>query len=261
MHETINEIYSNSEYKNIIHNIDGLGIPFDPVWKSIGISVSGGADSASLAYHLCTLIEKTSANTVVHIISHVRMWKTRPWQRYNSIDVFEWLINRFPKIKFIRHENFIPPDLEYGNKGPNIEDEYGNVKSGDQIIVRAHAEWIAFKEDLNAWFSAKSKNPSNVEMTKAMPDRYVKDPSIEKLILNHNGVLACHPYLFTEKDWIIKQYVDNDILSLLEITRSCEGEIKGIDYKTYTPGWPVPTCGECFWCQERNWAMEKNNVR
>lgn len=261
MHEIIKEIYAKSKYSAIIHDIDGLGIPFDPSWTSIGISVSGGADSASLAYILCNLIEQHSANTDIHIISHVRMWKTRPWQRYDSLNVFNWLKNRFPTINFVRHENFIPPDLEYGDKGANIVDEYGNLKSGDQIIVRAHAEWIAFKERLDAWFSAKTKNPSDTTITKAMPDRFVSKPAIEKLLSDHNGVLSCHPYVFTEKDWVIRQYLNNGILYLLNITRSCEGDFPGLNYKNYIPGQQIPICGECFWCQERKWAMEKNNVR
>ena len=37
------------------HNIDGVEIPFDRSWKNIGIALSGGADSALLAYILCEL--------------------------------------------------------------------------------------------------------------------------------------------------------------------------------------------------------------
>jgi len=232
-------------------------IHFDPKWKNIGISVSGGADSALLAYLVCSQVE----DATVHILSHVRMWKTRPWQRYDSIRVFTWLVNRFPNIRFLRHENFIPPDLEYGSKGANIEDEYGQLRSGDQIAVRAHAEWIAATENLDVWYAAKSKNPSDPTITKGMPDRniIVEDPN--ELVKEHNGVTVCHPFLYTEKDWIVKQYIDNDIMDLFNITRSCEGDFENLNYTNYIVGEPVPECGECFWCQERNWAKEKNNVK
>jgi len=231
-------------------------IHFEPRWKNIGISVSGGADSALLAFLLCSKI----VNTKVHVLSHVRMWKTRPWQRYDSINVFNWLMDRFPNINFQRHENFIPPDLEYGDNGAHIKDEYGNIRSGDQIIVRAHAEWIASTYSLDAWYAGKTKNPSDDSITKGMPDRNVtyKDPS--ELVKDFNGVTVCHPFLYTEKDWIISQYKEHNILDLLNITRSCEGDFKNFDYKNYIPGQLVPECNECFWCQERHWAMEKNNV-
>lgn len=260
MHDKVNFQYENSVYKSIVHEFDGLLIPFDFQWNKIAISVSGGADSALLTYLLCSLITEQKVNTEVHIISHVRMWKTRPWQRYNSIDVFSWFQDNFKNIKFFRHENFIPPDLEYGDKGPTILDEYKNLKSGDQIIVRAHAEWLCTVEKLNVWYSAKTKNPSDLSITKGMPDRFVSDPSIDKLLLNYKGIYVSNPFLYTEKDWIIKQYVKNNILDLFNKTRSCEGDFQDIDYTNYIPGQIVPECGECFWCQERNWARKKNNV-
>ena len=55
-----------------LHNVDGVDIPFEKHWENIAISVSGGADSALLAYLICSLI---SNDTTVHIISHTRMWK------------------------------------------------------------------------------------------------------------------------------------------------------------------------------------------
>ncbi len=231
-------------------------IHFNADWKNIGISLSGGSDSALLAYLVCSQIKDTK----VHILSHVRMWKTRPWQRYDSIRVFEWLQKRFPNIEFVRHENFIPPDLEYGDKGAYIEDEYGQIRSGDQIIVRAHAEWIAVTHNLNAWYAGKTKNPSDPTITKGMPDRDIEVEDPNELVKDHQGVAVCHPFLYTEKDEIIAQYVSNNILDLLNITRSCEGDFADIDYTTYTPNQIVPECGECFSCQERNWAKEKNNV-
>jgi hypothetical protein len=51
---------------------------------------------------------------------------------------------------------------------------------------------------------------------------------------------------------------ESNVEDLLEITRSCEGEFTGIDYKTYVRGQFVPVCGECFWCKEREWAIEQN---
>jgi len=262
MIEEVNKVYCDSKYSHITNfKVDGLKIPFDPTWKRIGISVSGGADSALLSYLLCSIISETNSNIDVHIISHVRMWKTRPWQRYDSLRVFEWLIANFSNINFTRHENFIPPDLEYGNKGPTIVDEYGKLKSGDQIIARSYAEWILHKENLDAIFAAKSKNPSDTTITKRMPDREVDAVDINELIFEINNKLAIHPFIYTEKDWIVKQYVNNNILNLFNLTRSCEGDFDNLDYTNYIPNQLVPECGECFWCQERNWAKRKNNVK
>lgn len=240
------------------YNIDGVNIPFDIAWDSIAISVSGGADSALLAYLLCNFIPNTQTMEV-HIISHTRMWKTRPWQQQNSLDVFNWLVERFPNIIFKRHTNFVAPELEWGSKGPTITDEYGKLVSGDNVQQRAFAEYLCHKENVTAYYNAVTKNPENVNFS----GLYTRDINPSKdnqhlQIVEHMGRLACHPFRFVDKSWVVKQYTDLGITELLNITRSCEGEFEGINYETYIPGQYVPVCGKCFWCKEREWAIEQN---
>lgn len=253
--ETVKDLYQHTPYQNILNIVDGVAIPFDPNWKNVAVSVSGGADSALLTYLVCDIIQKNNLDTTVHIISHIRCWKTRPWQRYNSLDVYTMLLKMFPKIKFVRHENFLPPDFEWGNKGPNIVDEYGQLNSGDIIEIRAFAEYIGYKENLDAYFNAVTHNP-DIVIEGAMSKRNI-EPTVEnlsKMITVHMGRVSCHPFRFIDKSWIYKQYKDRNILDLYNVTRSCEGEFEDITYKDYMPGQYVPTCGKCFWCAERAWA-------
>ena len=53
-------------------------------------------------------------------------------------------------------------------------------------------------------------------------------------------------------------YKNKDIMSLFDTTRSCEGEFTNLNYTTYTCGDEVPLCNKCFWCKEREWAIEQN---
>lgn len=246
---------------------DGVFIPIDQSWKDVAISVSGGADSALLAYLICSFLKSTN----IHIISNIRMWKTRPWQRYNSIDVFNWLMERFPNHKFSRHENFIAPEIEYGTIGRSIKTISGQLKSGDQISTISFVEYFCYNNNINIWFAGVTKNPEDENIIYKLPERNTKylgnDRDIEKIIYMNNNVWLCHPFIFSSKDWILKQYIDLNILDLFKITRSCEGDLnsqpnvfKGLDYKTYTPSMFVPECGSCFWCQERNWAKSKNKL-
>jgi hypothetical protein len=239
-----------------LHNIDDVNIPFEKHWENIAIGVSGGADSALLAYLICSLITN---DTTVHIISHTRMWKTRPWQQQDSLNVYNWLTNKFPKIKFKRHTNFIAPDIEYGNIGPSIVDEYDKNVSGDNIQQRSYAEYICYNEDCEAYYNAVTRNPRGIDLG-GMIERSIEPTESNQhlTLMIHMGRYAIHPFRFVEKDWIIKQYKRLEIEDLLNTTRSCEGEFETINYKTYIKGQVVPTCGVCFWCKERAWAINES---
>lgn len=241
--------------------IDNLDIPFDTEWKKIAISVSGGADSALLASLLCDFIKyEGNPNCEVHIIQHVRNWKTKPWQQYDAIRVLDWLLNNYPDITFQRHNNFIPPEMEYGDKGPIMTDEYGKQVSGDNIELRSFAEFICSSYDIPVYYNAVTRNPRHVEFN-GMPSRDIEETEENKhlKIMEHMGRLAIHPFRFVTKDWIVKQYQEQNRTELFNLTRSCEGKIKDIDYTTYKPNQEVPICGECFWCKERQWALESVN--
>jgi hypothetical protein len=214
-------------------------------WSRIGISLSGGADSALLAY---LILKETDAD--IYFTTQVRMWKTRPWQRYVAQGVVAWFRNHFTnRIEHI--EGFIPPELEEP-ASPLITDEYGAEKPGNRIILRAHNEFIIHTHKLDAWFAAVTKNPEDVPG--GLPER---NEGVLPLHMKHMGIDICHPFVYTTKDWIVKQYYENNIEDLLNITRSCEGEFEHITYQTYTPGQYVPICRECFWCKEREWAIEQ----
>lgn len=234
-----------------------VNIPFDPQWKNVAISVSGGADSALLAYLVCELAYEHG--TTIHIINHVRCWKTKPWQQHDADYVFRWLFQRFYHTTFKRHTNFIAPELEYGNIGPNLTDEYGKNVSGDNIQQRAYAEYICKKYNIDAYYNAVTRNP-RLAFANGMKERDLeptdKNKHLEYMI--HMGVVVSHPFRFTDKSWVIQKYKELGIEDLLSITRSCEGTVEGVDYSTYKPGQYVPVCGNCFWCKEREWAIEQS---
>lgn len=242
-----------------LYNIDGIDVPFNKKWKSIAIGLSGGADSAMLAYLLCFIIQSMNvAPFTVHCVSHTRMWKTRPWQGHDSLKVFNWLQEKFSHIEFKRHTNFISPELEYGNIGPNLTDEYGKKVSGDNIEQRAFAEYICHTHDIDAYYNAVTRNPRLAKFN-GMRERDIEpnESNQHLVIMKHMNRWAFHPFRFVEKDWVVSQYKRLDIEELFELTRSCEGEFKDVNYTNYKPGQYVPTCGECFWCKEREWAIEQ----
>jgi 7-cyano-7-deazaguanine synthase in queuosine biosynthesis len=240
--------------------IDNLDIPFDPDWKKIAISVSGGADSALLTALLCDMIKYESTQPCeIHIIQHIRNWKTKPWQQYDAVRIFNYFINNYPDITFYKHNNFIPPEMEWADKGPTMTDEYGKQVSGDNIELRSFAEFICHSYDIPVYYNAVTRNPRDVDF-KGMPTRDLDESKDNQhlKIMEHMGRIAIHPFRFVQKDWIVKQYKEQNKVDLFNHTRSCEGEAPGIDYTNYVPNQTVPECGECFWCKEREWAIEQN---
>jgi 7-cyano-7-deazaguanine synthase in queuosine biosynthesis len=233
-----------------------MQIPFDQNWKSVAVSLSGGADSALLAYLICS---QAPTDFLIHIISHTRMWKTRPWQQEDSKRVFDWLSVKFPKVRMVRHVSFIAPDIEYGSIGASISDEYNKFVSGDNIQQRAYAEYVCFKYNIDAFYNGVTRNPRSVEFS-GMSERNIDPTEDNKHLaeMTHMGRKVFHPFRFIDKSQIVKTYKELDLMDLFNTTRSCEGEFEGIDYTNYKPGQYVPTCGECFWCKEREWAIEQS---
>ena len=233
-----------------------VNIPYNPEWKNVAISVSGGADSALLAYLVCKLAYEHA--TTIHIINHVRCWKTKPWQQDDADRVYQWLFQRFYHTTFRRHTNFIAPELEYGNIGPTLTDEYGKKVSGDNIQQRAYAEFICTKYGIDAYYNGVTRNPQ-LAFDNGMIERDI-DPTDDNKHLEymiHMGIVASHPFRFVDKAWVVNKYKELGIMELFNLTRSCESTFDNITYKTYTKGQDMPVCGECFWCKERAWAIEK----
>lgn len=231
------------------------GIPFNEEWD-VAISLSGGADSALLAYMVCNM---ATEKQTVHIIHHVRVWKIRPWQEEIATNVYEYLKEKFPKLTFVFHKNFVAPELEYKNIGPTLTDEYGKKVSGDNIQQRAYGEYICHKYNIDAYYNAVTRNPRLTDLD-GMHERDLeptdKNKHMEYMI--HMGRVVSHPFRFVDKSWVLKKYKELDIMDLFDMTRSCVSPVKDIDYTNYTVGQYVPVCNECFWCKERSWAIEQS---
>lgn len=262
-----NKLYSNlPEDAGIkLFRFDGLDIPFNPAWKNIGVNLSGGADSSCLAMLLCKIITENNFDCTVHVITHTRCWNIRPWQGPVALEVYNKFKEIFPTVKFERHRNYIPPELEWGAIGPITKDETGRDRSGDQIIVGSFNSYIMYTEKLDAIFNATSKNP-DIEFPGRMMNREkpASEGVLSDLIWPKLKGWIVLPFKFVDKTWIRAQYIRHHMEDLYNTTRSCEGDVGHPTSKDiiptladYKPGMYVPVCNECFWCLERSWADSK----
>ena len=124
--------------------------------------------------------------------------------------------------------------------------------------------YMAHANDYNAIYNATTANLPGYTGLR-MLNRDERATKYVALVKPTHWIL--HPYVHTAKDWIIKQYKDLNILELLNLTRSCEGDSDierthfGMDATWYKCTQVIPEeCGVCYWCVERQWAMEKNEL-
>lgn len=257
------------------HVVDDVVIPLNPNWKKIAINVSGGADSACLTSILANIIKEKNYDITIDIITHCRVWNLRPWAGPVAENVYNKLKDIWGDIIGERITNFIPTELEHGVIGflPELGlDEKGEAhKSGDQTIVQGFNDFLGATKNYDAIFNATTKNPSTTEeIQDRMRNRDVDidNTVIANLVQPRNiGYWMITPLRLVEKDWIVKQYYDMNLLDLFETTRSCEGNqggmdrLEGFDVHWYSPDKEVPECGECFWCKERDWAVAQEQKR
>ena len=255
---------------NILHPIDNEYFAFDPTCKNIGVNLSGGADSACGTALLCKLITELGCDTKITVITHIRCWNTRPWQLPISLDVYNKLVEMFPKIIVRRIENFIPPALEHGVIGdiPQLG------KAGDSVCIWDFNKYARYTYNLDYMYGFVTSNPQdeNFNHPRALDRRNWTKERLESSdncpqIYEQDIV----PFIMLDKNFIIKQYYNNNWTDLLATTRSCEQE-HSFDWRkdfpvleNYTHGiTPLVTCSDfisdlsqgCFWCAERDWAMK-----
>lgn len=230
--------------------VDGLPIFLDPTHTNISIDVSGGADSALTTYLILQELNRRQQDCTVHIISHHRCWKRKPWQGHIAKNVYDYIYENYRgNINMVRHTNFIPEGLE--SKSVEGTDR---TRTGEMICVDEYREKLIHELNFNMAYNCTTMNPT-IEFPSAMPGRNKEIVEVENIV-DHSEPCA-NPLMYINKAWVIKQYKDYDILDLLYVTRSCECYL---DDDEHWDGKRPDDCGECFWCYERHWAMDENKV-
>jgi len=236
--------------------VDGVSIPFSPSWQKVCVNLSGGADSALLMSLLCAIIQERGYATNVDAISLNRCWSNRPWQPFISQEVFKKIKTMFPSIVGEQYTCFLAPEIEHSVIG-FITPE---MKTSSSITTTSFNDFHCFyNPDVGAVFHGRTKNSSDL-LDHPWRMKRRDDPDKTEILqkLEYSQTYVIRPLLVIEKDWIIDQYKKNGWLELLKVTRSCEGNIEKLyrSWRFKADSLP-PECGECYWCAERKWAIDK----
>jgi hypothetical protein len=208
--------------------------------KRIGVSMSGGADSTMLCYLLAKQIKEQNLDVKIHPIS--AKFKVRPWS-YSLADKAVTYIKDDLQCSevFGQHYWFNVP-LDECKSDEEKQKHFGHIFS-----------FLLNNKFIDHFFSGKTKNPAQ----DVMDTFFDKSPQLDRNNPTEKNIYKSEietvPWAMVDKRFIINLYKKYDLINnLLPITRSCEGDVNITENFT-------KTCGICWWCEERNWALQSIN--
>ena len=211
----------NPEYRIINHTV-----------KTIGMWMSGGADSSLCAWMLCKKIRDENLPIRFQPLS-VR--RGRGWNPIYAGDVID----------------FIQEDLDFEMNGhivyyPDINDEYQReIKEfRDRDVENFNTGLI------DIMYSGITCNPPSDDRTISKNKERTRDEESERPLETWGGFAHyINPFFKINKKDVARMYDENGLTDkLFPLTRSCEGS----DYES---GNYTYHCGKCWWCEERLWAF------
>jgi len=200
--------------------------------KTIGIWMSGGADSSLLTYVLAKKIKDEKLDIKIQPLSVRRGRPNNPIYAGNVIDFIEDDLD----IKMNEHIVYYPP----------MEDAHYR-----EIEVFKDKDNENFKKNLfQILYSGITSNPPADDTTIPKNKERTRDEGVKKPLITYNGIrYYMNPFFCINKQELRMIYDQLNLTDkLFPITYSCEGTPE--QTKTHTRH-----CKKCWWCQERFWAF------
>ena len=229
--------------------------------KQVILSLSGGLDSASLFYLICTHFPK------IEIIPMCGRDIHNPKDALAVEKIVDWMRVEFPNVLIKdthlinfddRDESFYPkcrieikrrPEFAKFGEGPDEHSGACKVSKILQIDEMAYNMQRKYPGALR--MDGQSANPP-IEVMKQHKNFYnlaerIRDPGKNKAQM---GRSLYHPYINVDKKFVASIYKTHNLMNtLFPLTRSCVGREEETD--NYTK-----ECHKCFWCYEKRWAFD-----
>jgi 7-cyano-7-deazaguanine synthase in queuosine biosynthesis len=227
----------------------------------VTLSLSGGADSASLLY----LVSKYFP--LIEVIPVTCRDQNAPKDADAAVQIVEWMRKEFPnnKIRDIQIFDFNDrtEDFVSFEKVDEVIEAYPQFKGMrrtqvSKIIQVDCINWNIMKQHPGAVrLDGMTRNPPTKEMKKhgfydkAERRRDRELPTVEEYrkYKKDEFLNIYQAYINVDKKFVAGVYQENGLMdSLFPITRSCVGTARQTDNFTRE-------CHQCFWCYERKWAF------
>lgn len=218
---------TTSTYQNHEDKIE-LYIP--EKYKKLGISISGGADSALMTYLLFDHISKNNLPHEIYFVSGVIKSKGK-WKKLFIEEIVEFMRDRYPTVIVKKHDIVFVDELQ-----EMFDVEKDMLKNGVVDI----------------FLNATTKNPPYEDLVKhdMLDGRLLdRDEKYRENWRNELGGTVYKPFINVNKKFISQCYKDLGLLDdLFNMTISCEKRL-GENNFDETP------CKKCWWCKEKKWAF------
>ncbi len=239
-------------------SIDCSGANLDIYDGPVGITVSGGADSAILLYYLM----KHSKDTI-HIFS-LGINDRRRVDISVAIQVVEKCIQLTGNTNIEHHINYCETQTFFSSKFgdtlyamPKQFTEEKRVK-----IVYSGVTSIPPKEVLDTFklrsLELDNRDPNverDVLSSYQLSVVFDRDPNVERDVFTFDGLWYA-PWTNIDKKIIASMFKEENLIeTLFSITRSCAYDPTHPYFieNVKDPGYGH--CGGCWWCEEREWAF------
>lgn len=233
----------------LTHKNQSIDLDLDLIKKNnkIGLSLSGGTDSALLFFLLCKFTPE------IKIVPWCGIDLYRAAHILYAREIHLLMKERFPEVDIdpIHEFNIDVKDpvwIERYQSDPNNENipQSGRIK---QMICSYESGKLNSSGRVNMHINALTANPPREEAKrlgfydKCEERRWPKDK------VTKQSRYSYRPFRLVDKKWVAGMYEQFGLMEwLYPWTQSCVGFAEGTDHFT-------KPCGECFWCHEKKWAF------
>lgn len=226
-----------------------------PLPSKAVISLSGGLDSASLAYLTCKHFPQ------IELVPFCARDENAPKDAEAADDIVKWLQKEFPanKINDILIYNFNDRTESYVSwqkcdKTIRDNKRYKNlnrIQMSKIIQLDDIAENVMNKNHEAMRLDGITRNPPNKYMKRLgfihLAERRRDQKGDIRPTVGVRGLYQ--PYANVDKKFVADIFKQNNLMeTLFPLTRSCTGTAKDTDNFT-------KECNKCFWCYEKKWAF------
>ena len=221
------------QYKNTFGKIQVMKNEHLFRGKTLGVSMSGGADSTILCYLLAKTIKKRDLQITIQPYNGYDIWA--PLDSRGIIKIVQYIQSTFPTVDIqwpistVFNTNgalapndknrFIRPLIEKLTEHGVIDIVMNGISMGPPIEIQQ-----TFQQD---------PDPSVVDMRRR--------PGLRQWHEIERAIDSLAPFKNVDKSFIVQCYKEFGIEDLLDKTNSCI--------------LPQGNCSECWWCQERELSL------